>query len=538
MNKEFLKRHSTPLVYDYFYEFDKVSEFFNGDFRSLIAYGLQADKILSRDLKRDAVTTALTEQNQKYGCGHKTLENISNLNRVDACAVVTGQQTGLFGGPLYTIYKVLTAVKLADYLNHNVKRCFVPIFWLASDDHDFAEINHIILLDKENKVQKIHYKGHSTALKMPVSKIMLTSEIDNCIQQLISTTPDSEFKQEILTDIKKVYQPGQSLVDAFARWMTRLFRSHGLIIIDAGVPIFKKLGKRVFHKEIAGSSPSTQQALRSSQRLKRLNYHPQIQLHRGKLNLFFAEKERLTIENKSDGFVIKGTSDFYEKDEFLALAEKKPHFFSPNVLLRSIYQDTLLPTAAYVGGPSEIAYLAQMKNVYESFDLSMPVIYPRKTVTIIEKKIEKIMNNFGLNIPDIWNESTRPIDKIIGTKIPESIDETLKAVSSHLEQDLKSLKKQITAFEPTLEKPVTTSMRRIDYQIQFMKKKILQASKKRNRILIRQLQKVKNNLYPDNHLQERTFNIVPFLIKYGYTFIERLYREIDIEDPGHQVIRL
>lgn len=528
----------SSLVYDYFYEYDKVSEFFTGNFRDQTAYSLQTEKVRSRDLPREQLAALLKEQNLSYGCGAQTVGNIKKFIQDEACAVVTGQQVGLFSGPLYTIFKALTAIKLTESLNQNSLGCFVPVFWLASNDHDFAEINHITLLDKENRIEDIKYQGHSASLKTPVSKVVLSAEISNCIQQLKDLTHDSEFKPEILSQLGAAYQAGRSFVEAFAQWMTRLFKSYGLIFIDAAHPDLKDLGKDVFYTEIAQNSPSTQCALETSRKLTQKNYSTQIQLHEGILNLFLAEDERNSIQFRDDDYSIKGRPQTFKKDELLQLLEKQPHKFSPNVLLRPLYQDTLLPTVAYVGGLSEVAYFAQMKEVYERFNLPMPIIYPRKSLTLIEKKVDKALKLYSLKVQDIWQNADVKINEIAKEKIPQSLDKAFQTTVSHLDKDLTDLKQETLAFEPTLEKSVDLTIGKIHHQISLLEKKILKASKKQNTIITQRIHLAKSSLYPNKRLQERVFNITPFLIKYGFTLMDRLYQAVDIKHHDHQLFKL
>lgn len=484
------------------------------------------------------MTAILEEQNRNYGCGSETLGNIHNLKQNQTCAVVSGQQVGLFSGPLYTIYKALTAVKLTEYLNKNDKGSFVPIFWLAADDHDFTEINHINLLNKNNQIEKIQCDSFSLSTKLPASKILLSQEINKCVQQLNNLTHDSEFKDEIISHLREAYEPDQSYVEAFGKWMTRLFKSYGLIFIDASHHGFKELGKSVFLKEIAEYSPSTLCAVETSKKLKQAKYNCQIQLREGILNLFFTDSERQSIGIKEDGYIIKDTQQTYSRDELFALMENKPYLCSPNVLLRPIYQDTILPTVAYIGGPSEVAYFAQMKGIYDRFSIPMPIIYPRKSISIIEQKIKNVLQKHNVNVQDFWHNFDQTIQTIIKKHIPLSIDKFFTSTASHLKQDFESIKKEIVSIDPDLESSADLTLEKINQQFKYLEKKILKASKKQNEILIQQLHKVKNNLYPTNHLQERVLNIVPYLIKYGYPFIDKLYKTIDINNQNHQIIEL
>ncbi len=538
MNNKPLRINTSPLANDYIYAYDKVGEFFNGDFRNLETFQHQTERVRSRDVDRESLVDVLLKQNRDYGCGSQTLKNIDRLVQNQACAVVTGQQVGLFSGPLYTIYKSLTTIKLAEHLNQNCQGSYVPIFWLASDDHDFAEIDHINLLNEDNQIEKIHYESPLSHLKIPASKLILTSEMSNCFQRLQDLTRNSEFKPKILSHLSDAYQVDRTFAEAFARWMTRLFKSYGLVFVDASHPDLKKLGKKVFTHEIIECSPSTKRVLETSDKLKQAGYHTQIQLHEGILNLFLAEQERQTIRSGDEDFFLKGLEQTYKKSELLALLDEKPEIFSPNVLLRPIYQDALLPTVAYVGGPGEIAYFAQMKGVYESFGLPMPVIYPRKTVTLIEKHVDNVLKKYDINVQDIWVGVDGIINERVKKHFPGSIDEVFRSASLHLEQDLQSIKKEIMSFDPTLEKSADLASRRMDQQMKFLEEKILRAVKKRNKTIAQQLQKAKNNLYPGNRLQERVLNIVPFLIKYDYAFLDELYQAIDMENYDHQAIKL
>jgi len=528
----------SSLVKDYYFRYSKVSEFFNGDFRDVAVFQNQAEQVTERKLDRDRLTAILKAQNQNFGCGPETIGNINKIAQQGANVVVTGQQVGLFSGPLYTIYKSLTVIKMAKFLEKKCQGSFVPVFWMASDDHDIDEINHINLIDKNNQVKKIIASSLPTKHKIPAAKIVLNAEIKNCIQQLRDQTHETEFKSQVLDDLSAAYQPGRSIGEAFARWMTQLFKSFGLIFIDAVIPDFKEFGKKVFFHEIAENSPSTERAIETSKKLSRSKYHAQIQLHEGILNVFFAEEERQTIQFREGFFNIKGKNQKFTKDELLTLVENKTFIFSPNVLLRPIYQDYLLPTVAYVGGPGEIAYFAQMKEVYKNFSLQMPVIYPRKSITIKENKIDHILTNYSLQIQDLWHPTDRMINEILKKQIPDAIDTALGQTMSHLAQDFKSIRKEISLLEPTLENSADLTERKISQQFNRLEKKILQAAKKKHNIILQQFHKAKNNLYPHNHIQERGLNITPFLIKYGYSLINKLYEEIDINTYDHQIICL
>ena len=526
--------HLPALVEDYLYDFGKVGEFYNGDFKEPSAFERQTERVRSRRIARGDLAAILSEQNGGYGCGPETLAAIGRLVRDEACVVVTGQQVGLFSGPLYTIYKALTAIKLSDSLNRRGLGSFVPVFWMASDDHDLAEIDHIALMDKDNRLREIRCPAPSSESKVPVSNVPLPLAIGDCLEQLKDLTLDTEFKADILGSLSEAYQAGRSYVEAFGRWMTRLFKSRGLVLIDAGHPRLKEMGRDVFYREIADGSPSTRQAVAASERLRQAGYEPQIPLHEGILSQFYVERERRAIQWKDGAFDIKGLPGAVPKDRLLQLAKDKPSLFSPNVLLRPLYQDALLPTVAYVGGPSEIAYFGQLKGVYEAFGLPMPVIYPRKNVTIVERKIDHILKKYHLSVPDLWRNAAGAIGDIAKEEIPDAVGQALLLVRDHLERDYARLEAELQAFDRGLTGSADLAKGKMNQQLDFLQTKVRQAARKRNDIAIQQLRKAVDNVFPNQRLQERVFNIVPYLIKYGAPFIDQLDRAIAIDGTDHQ----
>ncbi|MBM3295840.1 MAG: bacillithiol biosynthesis cysteine-adding enzyme BshC, partial [Candidatus Aminicenantes bacterium] len=479
----------------------------------------------------------LIEQNLAYGCGPRVLENIETLKRDEACAVVTGQQAGLFSGPLYTIYKALTAVKLAERLNRTGSGKFVPVFWVASDDHDLAEVDHVDLLDKDNRPARIRCPMPSPEAKTPVSRLALPPEIEGNLRELAELTPETEFKPDILAALSGIYEPGRGWVEAFGQWMSRLFASRGLVFIDASDPRLKGLGGWVFSREIAGESAATAPAMAASQRLGEAGYGVQVRLHPGLLHLFYAERERRSIEWEGRAFKIHDPAETWSKDDLLALAGAKPFLFSPNVLLRPLYQDAILPTVAYIGGPAEIAYFGQMKGVYERFGLPMPVIYPRKSATVVEHKIGRVLEKFDLDVQDFWNGAEAVVRRVGEGGIPESLSARLRRAAALVEEDFESLAGEVAAFEPTLKESAHLARGRMLQQLEFLERKIVQASKKREGVAVGQVRKAADHLYPGGRFQERVFNIVPYLIKYGPSFIDDLDEALDLDAHGHQILR-
>ena len=525
----------SPLVRDYYFAYDEVREFFNGDFRDPSAFDEQIGRLKSREYARESLAEILREQNRSYGCASRTLENIEALVKDEACAVVTGQQVGLFGGPLYTIYKAVTAIKLADSLSRQAGARVVPIFWLASDDHDFAEVNHVDLLDREGQPQRISYDGRPPQERVPVGRVEFSAEIEACVGALDEMTPPSEFKPEILSQLKDAYQPGRTFTEAFAIWSTHLFRDHGLVLIDPSHPDVIAMAVEPLLTEINGGSPSSRCAMRASKRLIEEGYSPQVRQQEGRLNLFLSERERHPIHVSGDGFSVKDPDRGFTRAELAEVARNTPRAFSPNVMMRPLVQDTILPTVAYVGGPGEIAYFAQLREAYEEFGIPMPIVYPRKGFTFVERHIGSALESLSLSIPDVWGGLSETRNALAAEEVPEPLRRALEVAAANLDRDLESIRTEAAAMDGSLGQTADGVRRKMQHQMNLLEKKVIQAAKKNQKIQGRKLTKIENGLHPNRNLQERVLNVTPYLMKYGFSWLEALSKSVDLTHFDHQV---
>jgi len=528
----------SPLVHDYHFAFGEVREFFDGDFHDFSGFERQMERLESRKYARGRLAEILTEQNRNSGCGPRTLQNIEALASDNAYAVVTGQQVGLFSGALYTIYKALTAIKLAERLSQRASVPVVPIFWLATDDHDFAEINHIDLLDQAGQLQRISYDDHPSEARVPVGGLRFSTEIESCVDALDEMTPPSEFKPEVLSMLKEAYQPGRTFAEAFSIWVTHLFRAHGLVLMDPSHPDLIAMAQQPLEREIGEGSPLSRCAMKASERLIKKNYTPQVQQQEGKVNLFLAEHERRPIHLAGDGFMVKDPERRFTRNELVEMARDTPHALSPNVLMRPLVQDTILPTVAYVGGPGEIAYLAQLRGAYEEFEIPMPVVYPRKGFTLVERHIGSSLDALSLSIQDVWGGLSEKRNALAAEEVPESLRRALARAADNLDRDLGELCREATAMDGSLGQTADGVHRNIQHQLNLLEGKVIQAAKRKQKIVGRKLTKLENNLYPNRHLQERVLNVTPSLMKYGFSWLDELYEAVDLTHFDHQVFNL
>jgi len=525
------------LYMDYLRDFRRVAPFYRMDYASDKSVLQQIDILHDRRYPRIELGRALDKQNQAFGAGKATMKNLEDLALGNANVIITGQQVGLFGGPFFVLYKALTAIKLADRLSRICNDCFVPVFWLATDDSDFVEVNHTTILSRDYQNLRLELPVPDAAA-VPVGQRRLGDEIEALLQQLAEVTPETEFKDEILQGLREAYRPDHSLGQAFGRWLMHLLGDFGLILVDPSDPELRQLAAPIFEKEIRDASPSTQAVLDASQKLEAAGYTPGVRLRPGFLNLFYVDNERHALEFKNGRIrSTDGRFDF-SRDELLGLLAEHPERFSPNVALRAPMQDFIFPTVAYVAGPAEIAYFGQLKGVYALYDIPMPLIYPRKSATLIEPGIDRILDKYHLHLRDIWGDIEQRISQVTRQNLPEALLQQLQDFRQHWPQELLQLREEIIRIDPTLERMTASTAARVAGAVEHLEKKIVQAGKRQNDIVAKQLRKAAAALYPEHTLQERKHSYVPYLMKYSRTFIERLYEVMDIAGFCHQIIRI
>lgn len=531
--------HRNPGLYlDYLENFDRLAAYYAVDYRATAAILAHAERVAQREYPRQALAAILSKQSERHHAGKKTAQALKLLQEPETVAVVTGQQTGLFGGPLLTIYKALTAAKLAERLQARRGRAVVTIFWLASDDDDLIEADQCGVLDRNNGFQKIS-SGFGQLPRRPLSHIVFNDSIADCHAALSDLLADSEFKSTVLAQLAQFFRPGARLVDAFASWLHMLTSEFGLIIVDPSEPDVKRLAAPLFAKEITGRSPSTAAARSAIARLEKMSYSPQVRLRDGRLNLFYVDGEqRHAIEVAGNDFRSTDGLIRFSESELLATVEKTPERLSPNVILRPVVQDYLLPTVAYVAGPSEVAYFAEHRGVYEAFGIPMPAIYPRKSLTLLEKRVERTMEKYGLHIHDLWKPIEPKISELAKNEAPDGLFEPVSAARDELTRELQKLRQQVATLDPTLEGFIDNTAGKILHQLDGLDKKLTQAVKRQNETLTNQLRKVATAVFPNNQLQERSLSVLPFSVKHGGALIRKIYEEIDLGDYDHQVVTL
>jgi bacillithiol biosynthesis cysteine-adding enzyme BshC len=476
-------------------------------------------------------------QNKAFGCGEATFENLKRLAKVGSYAVVTGQQVGLFGGPAFTIFKALTTVRLASYLTEQGIPV-APVFWLATEDHDLAEVAEVGTLDDEYNLISLADHGDSPSPRASVGNVRLTQESAAALARLEASLPPGPARDGLLQDLRQTYTPGATWVDAFGRFMARLLSSWGVILLNPLDPAVHELSAGVYSQALERAPELRASVRERTESLLRSGYHAQVNVTEDSTLLFVTrEGNRLPIHQRDGEYLIEGMQTTFLEELRRELAVD-PLAFSPNVLLRPLVQDILLPTVAYVAGPSELAYLAQAQVLYKAFGRPQPVFFPRAAFTLVDHRIERLLEKYGLSVEDVWLGEEHLGRKIAAVGLAEGWSERFEQAQQEMARLLDNLRADIQRLDPTLLEALHHAQEKIHYQMDRLQGKVSRAGLARSELLRRHAQALMGFLMPHKDLQERRVGGAYFLGRAGYELLPRLLAQIPTDSPGHQVVSL
>ncbi len=530
----------SQLYTDYLYDFDKVSKYYNVDYSNDDALRNHFAKVAADfSPKRQRLVELLREQNSRLNKsdGYENLMEL--LSQDNALCIVTGQQVGLFCGPLYTLLKTVSAIKLAAELKTRFPDFeFVPVFWLESDDHDLDESNHIHLLNAASdvvRVESIFTDGDDENLH-PLSEIKFDSSIEMVFQQVDALLPATEFKPGLMKTLMDAYKEGETYATAFAGALTGFLGKNRILLIDPYDPRSKGLLKPIFEKEFQTYPRTSEEVIKQSASLEEV-YHVQVKPR--VVNLFYIEDGlRRGLEPIGGGFSIRGTKRRLMPEQVRTIIGTRPQAFSPNVVLRPVCQDFLLPTGGYVAGPGEIAYFAQLKGVYQHFGVEMPPLFPRGSATFLERRISRVMDKYRLEVTDAFNDFEVVMKKALAAASPENIPEEFERVSDDIRTAFDRIQPLIERVDPTLKATVDQTISRMIHQLEHLQEKTTAAYHRKNEQVLQQTRKFQQSIFPNKELQERVLNFTYFYNKYGESFMELLFRELPAYSDQHKVIEI
>ncbi|MGA8867268.1 MAG: bacillithiol biosynthesis cysteine-adding enzyme BshC, partial [Candidatus Sulfotelmatobacter sp.] len=477
--------------------------------------------------RRDSVSAILERQNKSWDASPQTLSNIGRL-RAGACAVVTGQQVGLFGGPTFALYKALTAIKLAEEATAAGVDA-VPVFWLATSDHDLAEVNHVSIPGAEGLLRVVSTPSHGVS-GAPVSDVRLGDEISPVVEEaaaLLGDSPATRF-------LRETYRPGETLGSAFARLYARLFAPWGVILLDASDPALHRVAEPLYRSSIERAAEVDAELLARGQALDNAGYYQQVKVTSSSVLLFTMRAGARTAVHLRPGGTGKAEFALGSEPDAEILTESKlldcisaaPENFSPNVLLRPVVQDYLLPTLAYTGGAAETAYFAQAGAVYEALLGRITPIVPRFSATIVEPKAQRWLRQYDLTVPDVFHGPEALRQELAARTLPAGLQAAFEWANRSVEDSFSSLQEALTRLDPTLVDACRTSASKARYQLDRLRERATAAELRRSEVVVRHAEALSHALYPENALQERGVAGLYFLAHHGNELLQQLYETL------------
>src|SRR5712691_8866369 len=500
--------HQPKLFLEYLDHFEKVKSFYAHP-PAMAAVARAARKLDYPDDRRSEVTSILRKQNMALGVGAETLSNLDRLEE-GAVAVVSGQQVGLFSGPGYSVYKALTAVQIAEELTRSGIPA-VPVFWMATEDHDLDEVRHTTWFD-QGKLVRFELPA-AAETERPVGRIPLGAQIEPLVQEAaeLLANQGSDLLAQYLVES---YRPEETYGSAFGKLFTRLFAQQGLILMDPLDTGLHKVAAPLYQHALAERDVLNEKLLQRGKDLDRVGFDAQVKVTaRSTLLFHLADGVRQVITASAGKF--QAGEKTWTRDELVHMTHTEPENFSPNALFRPVVQDYLLPTAAYIAGPAEISYFAQSEVVYRHLLGRMPGMLPRAGFTLLDAKAKKLLHRYGLTVENVWGGSQNLRHKMEGASVPKGLSKAFERDQKQIQKVLTQLGKRIAKLDPTLKRTVERAKQRIEFHLEKLRRKAGKAQDQKTGLISAHEQYLESLLYPHKALQSRELCLLPFLARWG-----------------------
>ena len=479
----------------------------------------------------------------RFPSSDKVMKNIEKLKLENSVTVVGGQQAGLLTGPLYSVHKVISIIKLSEQKERELGVPVVPVFWIAGEDHDYQEVNHVYVL-KNAKPEKWIYPKKNVEKNM-VTEIKLNRETClSWVEDVIGTFGETIHTKALREFAEKAINTTGSFVDFFATIIMEMFKDHGLLIVDSGNKELRKIEKEFFIRQLHNQKAITSSVLTQQEKTSQAGFKPVIDIEENTANIFFndalnQERVLLQVDGVSGKFVGRNGEVTFTKDALLDIATEYPEQLSNNVVTRPLMQEWLFPTLAFIGGPGEIAYWAELKLVFEHFNLKMPLLVPRLNITILDRSIESDLVELNLDLQDVLESGTSKHElKFIESLKDRELEELFVEAKDQLVAQYKLIRLKTEQVDkgllPLLEKNEDFILK----QISFMENKMDESICRKHDDILKKFSRVENSLRPGGSPQERVWNPFYYLNQYGIGFVTELLSLPFAFDGTHKIVKM
>lgn len=533
--KEFYLSPITKIANDYLLNDEKICSFFDYDYFNENTYEERLLELQNRVYEREKLVRALTPFMKSLKYGHKGVEQLQRLKEENAVTIVGGQQPGVLTGPLYTIYKIMTIIQLAKKQEKLLNIPVVPVFWIAGEDHDFDEINHLFI-QKDTEVEKVTIETVINNKKQ-LSNMKLNKEsLQPFLIEVFRSFSETKYTADLLHEVEKLAEQSTTYVDFFANLISWIFKDEGIVLLNSADPNIRMLEGEFFSKIIEKNEQIYEAFSYQTARLTKLGYPRPIELQENHANIFYindGDREKIVRKN-ARRFIIG--ANIYSQNELLEMANRHPEKFSNNVVTRPIMQEYLLPVLAFVGGPGEIAYWSTLKGVFSLFDYKMPPVVPRLSFTILSEKHNKWMSEFSLQLDDVFYQLQEKKEQWFTSQKQWDIDKKIIEAKDLIYSAHLPLQQLAYEINPSLKPFSEKNFAMIEAQLERLKKQLESHVRSQYESELRKFDILQNTVRPLGKLQERAYNIFYFLNLYGEQFIDILCKnEWDINEK-HKIL--
>ncbi len=520
-----------------------IRPLFHYQFHETESYKQRIKDLENISFKREELADYIGEYMSKFPSSNEVETSISKLRNPNSVVVIGGQQAGILTGPLYSIHKILSIILFAKQKEAELSVPVVPVFWIAGEDHDYDEVNHIFV-EKGNQLEKSIYPERVLDKRMVSNIEIKKDDLTSWVTDIISSYGETEHTKSLLQFVEASIDKSVTFVDFFAHITMSLFKNYGLLIVDSGDAGLRKLEKEYFINQIKNTKDIAEKVKKKQKELEGIGMTQTIVINNTCANLFYYDEvshERILLDYHSEQQQFVGASGVisFSYDEMLEIASEFPERLSNNVVTRPLMQECLFPTLAFIAGPGEIAYWAELKEVFEHFDMKMPPIVPRLTISLIERNVSSDMEELGLELKDVLTSGTGKHKELFLESNRDSsfqvlFDQTREQLVKNYREIEKKTELHYKGMLPLLEKNENLLLK----QIEFMENRLELALLQKHEVVIEKYNRIERKLKPAGSPQERIWNLFYFLNLYGLSFIDELLKQPYLFDGSHQVVKL